>query len=327
MKPLVLGSFYLLFSSALFAAQPTAEAWNVLHEGLNSGNPEVRKQALIGVGAIGNLPEAVRIEVNALHTDKDPEVRQVAALQLGQMKATEAARDLEVALDDPDPQVAFTAAQSLWKMGNYRSKGELQDVLTGQVHNHESFVEKNIRDAKKTMRNPKEMAKIGVKEASGALLGPFSIGVTAAEGFMKDDGASGRATAAALLAEDCDARAFQLLDWTLENDHNWAVRAAVAKAIGQCGHREEVPKLETYLGDNHSAMRLMAAGAIIRLNSIEPAMAEGSRTSAPQPREQSDTGEASRMVLRPHAEPQPEQQSSATQEMQKALAPAASSTP
>jgi len=291
MRTLILSSFYLALATALLASTETT-SWSVLKEGLASGNPEHRKQALVGIGAIGHTPEAVKLEVDALHTDKDPEVRQMAAAQLGLMKATEASRDLEVALDDPDAAVAFTAAKALWDMGNHRSKGELQDVLTGQRHDSEGFVSKNVRDAKKTMRSPSEMAKIGVKEASGALLGPFSIGVTAAEGMLKDGGAAGRAAAATMLAQDCDARAFQLLDWTLLNDSNWAVKAAVAKAIGQCGHKEEIPKLETFLSDKHPAMRFMAAGAIIRLSGTaeQPIVAQAqppadtnTAPAAPQP--------------------------------------------
>jgi len=297
MKVVLSAVCFLVLSSGLSAAQPTEEAWRILDAGLSSGNPEVRKQALVGTGAIGNTPETVRIEVNSLHNDKDPEVRQMAAAQLGMMKATSAAHELEVALDDPDPQVAFTAAKALWEMGNRRSKGELQDVLTGQRHNGESFITKNERDAKKIMHDPKEMAMLGAREASGALLGPFSIGVTAAEGFLKDTGAPGRAAAAGMLAQDCDARAFQLLDWALSNDHNWAVKGAVAKAIGQCGHAEEIPKLESYFDDGHAALRFMAAGAVIRLSNLTPAAETAHYTAAAAPAE------------------------STTQELQQALAP------
>src|SRR5579884_3982346 len=172
MRTVVLCTFYMALSAALLGATEVSVSWDALKEGLTSGNPEHRKQALVAVGAIGNTPEVVKIEVNALHTDKDPEVRQMAAHQLGLIKATEAERDLEVALDDPDAQVAFTAAKALWEMGNHRSKRELQDVLTGQRQSGESFITKNMRDAKKTMRSPKEMTMIGVREASGALLGP-----------------------------------------------------------------------------------------------------------------------------------------------------------
>src|SRR5579884_3235235 len=144
MRTVVLCTFYMALSAALLGATEVSVSWDALKEGLTSGNPEHRKHALVAVGAIGHTPEVVKIEVNALHTDKDPEVRQMAAAQLGFLKATEAERDLEVALDDPDAGVAFTAAKALWDMGDRNSKSELQDVLTGQRHNKEGFVERNM---------------------------------------------------------------------------------------------------------------------------------------------------------------------------------------
>jgi hypothetical protein len=63
-----------------------------------------------------------------------------------------------------------------------------------------------MRDAKSKLHSPSKLVTMGVNKASGALLGPFSLGIIAAENFMKDTWAPGRAIAASLLSEDCDTR-------------------------------------------------------------------------------------------------------------------------
>src|SRR5262249_45870599 len=115
----------------------------------------------------------------------------------------------------------------------------------------------------------KSLALIGAKEASGALLGPFSIGIYAAEQAMKDGSASGRTLATTLLSHDCDNAAVQLLEQTFTSDRSWAVRAAPANALGQCGGPSSIPKLEQGLSDSHDAVRDMAAASIIRLSEAD----------------------------------------------------------
>ena len=122
------------------------------------------------------------------------------------------------------------------------------------------------QDAKRKMHDPKALTMMGLKEASGALLGPFNIGIIAAEQAFKDGSAGGRTLAVALLSDDCDPATVQLLDWSFTNDKNWAVRAASAKGLGKCGSSDSIPKLETALSDSHVAVKAMSAAAIIRLS-------------------------------------------------------------
>ncbi len=114
--------------------------------------------------------------------------------------------------------------------------------MTGQEKSSEGAMDREMRTMRRTMHDPKAMAKIGVKEASGALLGPFAIGVTAAEEFIKDGGAPGRMLAATLLAQNCTTRNLQLLEWDLQNEKNAGVRAGVAKALGICGNPDDIAK-------------------------------------------------------------------------------------
>ena len=76
---------------------------------------------------------------------------------------------------------------------------------------------------------------------------------------------SGRASAAGTLPEHPDEYARILLEWALDDPHS-EVRAAAAKGLAKCGNGQSIPKLQSKLGDDHAAVRYMAAAALIRLN-------------------------------------------------------------
>jgi HEAT repeat protein len=122
-----------------------------------------------------------------------------------------------------------------------------------------------LHRADRLRHDPKQMAIIGAKSASGALLGPFNIGVIAAEQVFKGGAEAARMQALNLLAEDCDAQTFKLLEVATTDDKTWAERAAASKALGRCGNPDAIPKLEENLSNSNVAVRFMAAAAIIRL--------------------------------------------------------------
>ena len=256
----------LLSLFKLVEAQPNVTAWEILNQGVVDKNPQKRKQAIAAVGSIGLASEALKLLESALLNDDDVEVRQTAAASLGQMKAKQSIPALEKALDDGSGEVAFQAAKSLWELGSRASRGTLQDVLTGEVKDATGIKAGAMRDARAKLHSPRALAKIGIKEASGALLGPFSLGVNAAEEMMKDNGAPGRANAATMLAQDCDNRTLELLNQTLKEDKNAAVKAAAARGVGSCGTKDSIPVLERYLADSHDAVKFMAAAAIVKLS-------------------------------------------------------------
>ena len=247
-------------------AQPEKTAWEVLKQGLAEKSLDKHRQALTATGSIGLVPEAVQLVEEALK-DMDPLIRQTAAAELGQMKSEHSIPALKAAMDDSDGQVAFAAAKALWDMGDKEGRELIEDVITGDEKTSEGLISGAKRDAKRKMHDPKALATMGFKEASGALLGPFNIGIVAAEQAFKDGSAGGRTLAVALLSDDCDPQTVRLLDWSFTNDKNWAVKAAAAKGLGQCGGRDSIPKLETALSDSHEAIKAMSAAAIIRLSS------------------------------------------------------------
>lgn len=264
MRP-ALGLVIFLICSKMLLAQPEMTAWSVLRDGVDDKNPDHRKQAVLAAGSIGLVPDAIKLVEHGLRDD-DPTVRQAGAAELGLMKSTTSIPALKAALDDPSGEVAFTAAKALWDMGDRSGETVIQDVLTGQQKSQVGMVDGALRDAKAKLRSKKELAKMGVQEAGGALLGPFSIGIPVVEQVFKDSGAPGRMIAATLLAQRCDARNLQLLEFSLANDKNRSVQAAIAKAIGQCGNKDDIPRLEQFLSSGNDGLRDMSAAAIIRLS-------------------------------------------------------------
>ena len=258
-------SMFMLLATLPLLAQPEKTAWEVLKQGLTEKNVDKHRQALTAIGSIGTMPEAVQLLEQALK-DPDPLIRQTGAAELGQMKSRESIPALKAAMDDSDGQVAFAAAKALWDMGDKDGRELIEDVLTGDQKTSEGVISGAKQDAKRKIHDPKALATMGLKEASGALLGPFNIGIVAAEQAFKDGSAGGRTLAVALISDDCDPQTVRLLDWSFMNDKNWAVKAAAAKGLGKCGTRESIPTLETALSDSHEAVKAMSAASIIRLS-------------------------------------------------------------
>jgi HEAT repeat protein len=240
-------------------------AWEILGQGLDDGDVEHRKRAIAALGTIGPATKAVQMVEKGLQ-DKDTLVRQTAAASLGQMDAKEAIPHLRAALDD-GPEVSFTAAKALWDLGDTSAREIFQQVIEGERKDTPGKMHSAMRDAKRRLR-PAQLALMGAKEAAG-VFGPASMGIDAVEEVMKeskkDSGAPGRTVAAGILAKDPDPYALTLLEWAL-SDNSSAVRVAVAKALGDRGNQDTIPKLAPLLTDDRHAVRYMAAASIIKLN-------------------------------------------------------------
>jgi HEAT repeat protein len=239
-------------------------AWDALKKGLSDDDAAHRKTAVAASGTIGPSTEAVQLVIAALQ-DKDPTVRQTAAETLGEMGSPDAIPSLKTAMDDNNPQVSYTAARALWALGDRTGREIFQQVLTGERKDAPS----KLHQAIKKKLAPSQLALMGASSAGGVFLGPASIGITAVREALKDTrgdtGAPGRAESAEELAKDPDPYALTLLEWSL-GDSNWAVRLAVAKALGERGNQDTIPKLSPLLHDDRHAVRYMAAASMIKLS-------------------------------------------------------------
>ena len=261
-----LATIGFLLPASFLLAQPEKIAWDVLKPGLVDTNPLNRRQAVTATGSIGLDPEAIRLVETALAKDTDPLIRATAAAELGEMKSRQSIPALRAALDDPSGEVGFAAAKALWDMGDKTGRGFIEDVVAGQQKATDGGVKGALRRADRLRHDPKAMAVLSAKEASGALLGPFNIGVVAAEQVLKNNAVAVRMEALNLLAEDCDLQTFKLLEVATTDDKTWAEKAAAAKALGRCGNPDAIPKLEQNLSNSNAAVKFMSAAAIIRLS-------------------------------------------------------------
>ena len=240
---------------------PVVAAHQVLDQALHDSNPEKRAQAVAATGAVGLHPDAVQAVEAALH-DKDLLVREMAAATLGEMQSRRSIPALRAALDDK-PEVSFTAALSLWDMGDRTGRNVLIAVLTGKEKDSPGLVKGALRSVGRTVHNPGEMAMLGVHGAAD-LMGPAGMGVGLAEDATKDGNAPGRALAAVHLGRDPDPATLAVLQAALA-DKRSSVRVAVARALGQRGTPASIAKLQPLLTDGHARVRLEAAAAILRL--------------------------------------------------------------
>jgi len=219
-----------------------------------------------GVRALGLLRDntlARGLAESALK-DKLPEVRVAGATALGQMHATESIAKLEQALADKKVAVVMAAAHALRELKDDKTAYAIYyDLLTGERKAGDGLVAQQID----TLKNPKELAKIGISEGVGFI--PFAgIPWDAYRTLHKKDPNPVRAVAATFLAHDPDpATAKALVHAT--NDKDWIVRAAAVEAIAQRGDPALLPKVELKMADKNSKVRYSAAAAVIRLSAVD----------------------------------------------------------
>ncbi len=264
----------LLLSSApsvpLFASQSTDDvesprhhAWDMLMTAAFSKSTEERTNGIRALGLLRDNTDARKLAENALN-DKSPDVRAAAATALGQMHSTESIPKLEQSLSDKKVPVVMAAAHSLRELKDDKiAYAVYYDLLTGERKTGDGLIAQQLD----TLKNPRELAKIGVSEGIGYI--PFAgIGWDAYRTMHKKDPNPVRAVAATFLAHDPDpASAAALVKATRDKD--WIVRAAAIEAIALRGDPALLPKVELRLTDKHPKVRYSAAAAVIRLSAIE----------------------------------------------------------
>jgi HEAT repeat protein len=132
---------------------------------LADGSSEHRQEALASIGTIGTPdPEAVRRVEGALE-DKDPFVRQAAALVLGDLKAISSIPKLQESLDDKG-EVAFAAAKALTALGDPSGRDFLIAVLAGERKDTAPSIAGDAkRKAEDELHHPKQLVFMGAEDA------------------------------------------------------------------------------------------------------------------------------------------------------------------
>ena len=280
---------FLLTGSALCAQAPTQpalmpevgvdRAWSLLtqYSAADKGQEE-RIQAMAALGTMGTDSHAARLIGEAI-TGHDMDVRTAAVLAAAQTKNPEIIPKLRAALDDNEPQVAYAAATTLWKMRDDGGEDLLLAVVSGDRSDKLGLIKKERHKAAHDLHSPGAMAKIGIDQGAGFFLGPFGFGIKAIELIHKNGGDPNRAVAVDLLAQQHTQTVHDALIDAL-SDHDVAVRAASVRGLAQWPGPETAKILLPLFTDDKLAVRLSAAAAYIRM--VDPHPAPPDTTPGPQ---------------------------------------------
>jgi HEAT repeat protein len=242
---------------------PTHKAWDILQMAAMSKSTTERSNGVRALGLLRENKRARQMAEDALQ-DHDPTVRAAAATALGQMHARESIPKLMDALSDHKIHVVMAAAQSLRELKDDKPAYAIYyDLLVGERKTGDGLIQEQLD----TLKNPRELAKIGFSEGIGYV--PFAgIGWDAYRTMKKKDPNPVRAVAATLLAHDPDPSSAKALV-AATNDKDWIVRAAALEAIALRGDPSLLPQVEEKFRDRHPKVRYSAAAAVIRLSAIE----------------------------------------------------------
>ena len=241
----------------------SAFAWGMLEKNAAPDkSAHDRIQALAALGTMGNDERAAKLIGDNI-VEHNYEVRVAAILAAGLTNNHALIPRLQQALDDDNPQVAYTAALTLWKMHDTSGEDLLIAVATGDRKAKTGLIKSSKHKASKDLHDPKKLTMMGINESAGYLIGPFGVGLKAVEYANKNSGAGPRASAIDTIAQQhSDAvRDALIADLT---DPEPAVRAAAAKGLGNWPGEDSAKQLYPLFGDTHLAVRLTAAAAYLR---------------------------------------------------------------
>ncbi len=242
-------------------------AWSLLAQYANPDkSSEDRIQALAALGTMGSDARAAKLIGEAV-TGHDMDVRTAAVLAAAETQNPALIPKLQAALDDEQPQVAYAAASTLWKLHDDSGEDLLLAVVSGDRKDKLGFIAKEKHKAAKEMHSPAALAKIGIQQGAGFFLGPFGFGVKAIFLIKKNGGDPDRAAAVDLLAQRHTETVHAALVDALD-DHDVAVRAAAARGLSQWPGPETAKLLLPLFNDDKLAVKLTAAAAYIRM--VEP---------------------------------------------------------
>jgi HEAT repeat protein len=251
-------------------AQLQDQAWTTLKDAASDPkHSDNRIQALAALGLLGGNPRSLTMIEDAM-SDPDVDVRTAAVLAAGQTKAPAITPAVRRLLNDKEPQVAFNAALALWKIGDHSGEDILMAVVDGERRASATLINGTEHDMDKTLHSPSEMAKIGVTEGAGLLLGPFGFGITAYEYIHKNGGSSARVSAIEALSQEKSEPLRKELVAALK-DKDLGVRAAAAKALDSYHQPEVSAAIAKLFDDPKQPVRLTASAAYLVSTGASPA--------------------------------------------------------
>jgi HEAT repeat protein len=270
-------------SAAKTPAERKRAAWRMLEDAAgDQKHVPLRIQALAALGMLRS-PESERMIGNALQ-DPDLDVRTSAVLAAGQTRDRNLTTGLRDLLDDKEPQVAFTAAMTLSRMGDRSGEDILMAVADGDRSPTPGVLHGTEHKINRELRNPAKLARLGAIQGAAMLLGPFGFGITAIEYMRQSGGDAARAAAIEQIAQQKTAPIHTMLLDALK-DKDAAVRAAAAKALVGYADQPTRDAVFPLLLDPKDPVRLTAAAAYLRLAGVPGPVPPGSAAET-RPRRQ-----------------------------------------
>jgi HEAT repeat protein len=246
--------------------QRAERAWSMLADAMaDPRHPQTRIQGLAALGLLRS-PRSEKMIEDAM-ADPDVDVRTAAALAAGQTKDRNMTTPLRNLLDDKEPQVVFTAAMTLWKMGDRSGEDILMAVADGDRSSSPSLMHGAEHKIDKDLHNPSMLARMGAMQGAEMLLGPFGFGIAAFNFIHQSGGDVARASAIDAIAEERTEPIHKELVAAL-GDKDPAVRAAAAKGLADYHDHDTSMAVSALFVDPKDPVRLTSAAAYLRTTGV-----------------------------------------------------------
>ena len=243
-------------------AQLRLKAWTMLRDALADGkHADLRIQALAALGLLGGDARALTMIETAM-LDHDVDVRSAAVLAAGETRSPSVTTDLRRMLDDKEPQVAFAAALTLWKLNDRSGEDILLAVADGERTASAGLVDSTEHTVNRELHHPAALARFGAMQGAGMLLGPFGFGITAYEYLHRNGSDVSRVSAIAALAQNHTGPIRAELVSAI-NDKDPGVRAEAAKGLSNYHDADAAKAITPLFLDDKPPVRLTAAAAYL----------------------------------------------------------------
>ena len=255
-------------------AETLNRCWQMLTNNVqDTKHFEARTQALNALSDLGSNRHADSL-IAAAMKDSNLDVRTAAVLAAGKTKSRSLVEPVRKLLDDPEPQVVFVAATTLWKQFKDKSGEDvLAEIAAGDRKANPGLLHGAKHDINRTLHTPSALEKIGITTAAGLALGPFGFSVGAVEYARKNGSDSARVQSIDLLAEERTEGVHDQMKSALD-DKDPGVRAASVKVLGGYHQAQDSSAIAKLLDDPKQPVRLAAAAAYI------DCLSGGARTKA-----------------------------------------------
>ena len=225
---------------------------------------ETRTQALNALSSLGSNPRANGLIAAAM---KDPnlDVRTAAILAAGKTKSRALVPPMKKLLDDPEPQVVFATATTLWKQFQDKSGEDiLAAVAAGERKANPSLIHGAEHDVSRTLHSPSALwkKKSASSPAPALCLDHLDFPVSAIEYARKNGADTARIQSIDLLAEEKSQGVHDQMLSALD-DKDPGVRADAAKVLASFHRARDARDIADLLSDSKLPVRLAAAAAYI----------------------------------------------------------------